>query len=67
VILLFTVIYLIYFRLIVPIMEYKRLKAQGVVFNKNGIPLYNDVVGLNEIAVKDPYSMQGGNLIKLTN
>jgi hypothetical protein len=48
-------------------MEYKRLKAQGVVFNKNGIPLYNDVVGLNEIAVKDPYSMQGGNLIKLTN
>ena len=66
-ILLFTVIYLIYFRLIVPIMEYKRLKAQGVVFNKNGIPLYNDVVGLNEIAVKDPYSMQGGNLIKLTN
>lgn len=51
----------------VPYSDYKRLEAQGVVFNARGFPLIYDVIGLNEIAQVDPYSMQGGNLIKLTN
>ena len=67
VVLLLTVVYLIYFRLIVPFIDYKRLQAQGVVFNSKGFPMIYDVLGLNEMAVKHPYCMQGGNCIKLTN
>jgi hypothetical protein len=48
-------------------MDYKRLRAQGVVFNSKGFPMIYDVLGLNEMAVKHPYCMQGGNCIKLTN
>jgi len=67
VVFLFIVVYLIYFRLIAPFMDYKRLQAQGVVFNSKGYPLIYDVIGLNEMAVKHPYCMQAGNCIKLTN
>jgi hypothetical protein len=37
-------------------LEYRRLKAQGVVFNSRGFPLFHDMFGLDEYAKIDPYS-----------
>lgn len=62
-----TVLYLLYARLLVPYMEYRRLKAQGVVFNSRGFPLFNDMFALDELAKIDPHSGQALNLIKYTN
>jgi len=46
---------IIWYRLLMPIMEYRRLKAQGVVFNSRRFPLIDDVVALFELGAKEPY------------
>lgn len=48
-------------------MEYRRLKAQGVVFNSRRFAFIDDFIGLIEYAAIDPYSGQSNNLIKYTN
>jgi hypothetical protein len=62
-----SVISLIHYRVVAPLVEYRRLKSQGVVFNNTGIPMINDVLGLSDLAKKNPYVGQAVNLIKHTN
>jgi hypothetical protein len=50
-----TIFLIVWYRLLIPIMEYRRLKAQGVVFNSRRFPLFDDVVALFELGAKDPY------------
>jgi len=50
------VLYLFYSRFLVSYLEYRRLKAQGVVFNSRGFPLFHDMFALDEFAKIDPYS-----------
>jgi hypothetical protein len=40
------VVTLLYLRVFLPFMEYRRLKAQGVVFNNRGWPMIDDVIAL---------------------
>lgn len=44
--LVLSVFLIVWYRLLIPIMEYRRLKAQGVIWNSRRFALFDDVVAL---------------------
>ena len=61
------VAWLIYARLVVPYMQYARLKRQGVVFNTQGFPLFYDVPAMWNYGKKEQYKASLLHVIKDTN
>ena len=55
------------FRIALPIQNYRRLKAQGVVFNTRRFALLDDMVAKKEYTELNPFTPFVGHLIKHTN